>query len=278
MDQVDNVQETTETVSTDAQTEVAPNPDRIEALDLDKYDKPFKFQGKEWNVKDFQEHHVPKSVFTKKSQEIAQERKYAENVGYDLDKLMDNPELLQDFKRLYPERYHAQAERIVDRILRSQGQDPNKAPGQPIDRGLEKRLTQMERYFQQQEAQAQQSRLQSNITQLESIAKENMAKYKFASEDLALAKAQALLDKAESEGNTDFKLDKDVWDKIYKSIHDTNQKQYEQHYKELVTTQKNANRQAKDMGAGGGTPGQAPNEPRTIKEATKLAIRDLTGA
>ena len=44
--------------------------------------------------------------YTRKTQEIAQERRYFANLDADLEKVRNNPSLAEEFKRIYPEQYH----------------------------------------------------------------------------------------------------------------------------------------------------------------------------
>ena len=93
-------------------------------------------------------------------------------------------------------------------------------------------------------------------------------KYPLADEEAAIARAQALHSKG-------IKLDDKTWDAIWKETHAKGEAKYKAYGAAQVNKQKSANLRGKDAAPGGGIPGQAPKRPKTIKEASALALEEL---
>jgi hypothetical protein len=90
--------------------ELAPSAETPEAapelVDLDTMDK-FKFGGREWTPKELEAAYMRQQDYSRKTQEIAQERKYYDNLPYDLDMVKNNPALVNQFKQVYPAKFHS---------------------------------------------------------------------------------------------------------------------------------------------------------------------------
>ena len=65
------------------------------------------------------------------------------------------------------------------------------------------------------------------------------------------------------------------WELIWKAVNDKNVELFKKYGSAAVNKQKNANQRGKDAAPGGGIPGQAPRQPRTIKEARKFALEEI---
>ena len=116
----------TESVTTpDAGGSAAPGPGQtvnaagqvVDITDPDRY----RYNGRP--VKDWASGYMRQQDYTSKTQEIAQERKYYENLHYDLDKVRQDPALAEQFKQIYPEKFHAYL-RFIQQGTPSQTQSP----------------------------------------------------------------------------------------------------------------------------------------------------------
>jgi hypothetical protein len=88
------------------------NPDILtnsQISELEKLEK-IKYNGKVLSGKDLarelKEGSLRLSDYTKKTQAIAEERKYYDNLAVDLQKLKANPALVDQFKSIYPQKFH----------------------------------------------------------------------------------------------------------------------------------------------------------------------------
>ncbi len=97
----------TESIETAGGSEQATKEEAIQAaiVELDKLEK-FKYRGKEWTPKDLEAATLRQSDYTKKTQELAQERRFVENLPYDLMAVSRDPAKASQFKQVYPEKFH----------------------------------------------------------------------------------------------------------------------------------------------------------------------------
>jgi hypothetical protein len=65
------------------------------------------------------------------------------------------------------------------------------------------------------------------------------------------------------------------WDALWKSTNDRVYQLSDSRYKDQVKRQIQAGRSSADTGRGGGIPGQAPRQFKTMKEATAAALADI---
>ena len=240
------------------QTEGTPDAaqENPSVLELDAVEK-FKFQGREWTPKELQNAYLMQSDYTKKTQAIAEERKFYDNLSVDLAAISKNPALVSEFKRIYPEKYHSYLSYVTPKQAEQMQQPAEKS----IDPEFMSRFESLERSIREKEAAAIEAELDVKFKQLGE-------KYPMADEEAVIARAQSLLNKGQD-------LNDNTWDALWKSVNDVNQKKFEQVYQNKVKEQKTANIRGRDVAAGGGTVGQAPTKPRTIKEATDLLMSDM---
>lgn len=238
------------------------SPTLQELVDLDKIEK-FKLHGEEMTREDLSKSMLRQADYTRKTQEFSKERKFYDNLAYDLANVLKNPALEAKFKQMYPEKFHQYLEPYRS-YLQTQ---PNKAGGEKsvADPQLMARLNQVEGKFHAQEVKAAE-------VMLDGIFKDYSAKYPYADEASVISKSLALMEQKMKNGEPD-NLTKGDWDRVFKTENDRVQKLAEAQYKQTVTNQLKANRKAKDIGTGGDAVGQAPKR-MTMKEATEAAIRD----
>lgn len=233
-------------------------------LDLDKAEKVM-FNGREMTLKELKTAYMQNRDYTQKTQEIAREREqyrealadrdFMQALKFDLDKVRGNPMLADQFRQIYPEKFHA----YLDYILPKTDQG-----GQRIDPDLQafkNEFQEMKSHLQEQRVQAAESEISAHMAKL-------APKYPLADPETVLVRATA----ANAQG---VKLTADNWEKIYKQLHEKTDKLYKDHYSKQVKEQQSANRKGREMSPGGGTVGAAPKK-RTFDEATADAIRELS--
>lgn len=225
-------------------------------VELDSLEK-FRFQGRELTPKDLMSSVMMQSDYTRKTQEIAQERKYYENLQADLDYVKQNPQMIDQFKQLYPEKFH----RFLGYVVTDQSKLNNQVNLPP---DIMKRLDKIDLL----EKEYTDSKVKAIEAELDAKFKVYSEKYPMADEEAVIARAQSLLDKGE-------KLTDKAWDTLWKTVNDKNQKLADKYYSTKVNQQKQVSQKSKDVSLGGGIPGQAPKMPRTIKEASEMALREL---
>lgn len=226
-----------------------------EVLDLDSVQK-FKFAGREWTPKDFQGAYMMHADYSRKTQEIAKERRYYENLGADLEAVQKDPKLIDKFRSIYPKSFHSYLRYVQSQQTPTQTQTSGDT--NPVDNTFKER-------FEKLESEIHDRKVQAYSDELEAKSKQLSEKYPMADEEAVLARAQVLIDRGD-------KLTDKVWDSLWKAVNDKNQVRFDQTYSKKVKEQKTTNFKAKDVASGGGTPSPAPRQARTIKEATKMLL------
>lgn len=234
-------------------------------VDLDSVQK-FRFEGKEWTPKDFRSAYMMQADYTRKTQALAEERRYYDNLQADLAAVKANPALASKFRSVYPQKFHGFLDYASPAQAAAQAANQaGAAQPQGADPALLARIEAMERVNQQRESAAIDAEINATF---ETLSK----KYPLADESSVIAKAEALLSHARDQGDQDFKLDAKTWDRIWKADQERQESRYKAHYSKQVQNQTAANRKGKDAATGGGIPGQAPKTPRTIKAATQALM------
>lgn len=237
-------------------------------LDLDKAQK-FKFGDREWTPDQLKKSIMLHSDYTKKTQSVAETRKYFDNLEPDLEFIKRHPnkeQAMQMFMETYPKAFHKYlslvggSEQAAN--LQTQSQNAQLPPE------LMKDLEMVKNYVQEKETQAIEAQLENTFS---ALAK----KYPDGDEDIVLARAQALLD-AKRETDPGFRITNEIWDKLWKASHEKNVSKYEARQKGILEKQRTANQSAKGPAPGGGTPGQAPVR-MNLKQAEEYAYKTLTG-
>ncbi len=255
------------------QTETQTPDAQIELPDLAKFAK-FKFEGKEMTFDELKKAYMRHSDYTKKTQELAQERKYMDNLSADLEAVRRNPSLLVDFKRVYPEKYHT----YLDYVLRrdeAQRQEQQQPQTQELPREVLERLARHEQViesFQQKELEAEQARIEAHFDSLE---KKFTSKYPQAELGQVYHLLQTYVNNQRQE-NPDFGF-KDISEKeveaIYKQTHEYFEGKFKSWNEAQVKRVKEANKMASDIPRGG----TAPLEGRKPMKLKDVADHILNG-
>ncbi len=255
----------------DLAPEVASAPSIAE---LDKLEK-FKFEGQEYTPQELKKAILRQSDYTRKTQEFSQERRFYDNLNADLGKVRQNPTLAAEFKRTYPEKFHAYLEYLSQGHANTQTQESqNQSSGQQsqtLDPRMQDGLSRLERL----ENERIEEKTAANESMLENQEKTLSAKYPQADHERVYARAQALLDRNRSlPKDEQVKLTPDVFERLYKSDHDKTKAGYDAYYKKQTNEQKQAGLRARDSGSGGAVPGGAPRKFKSIREARDALLED----
>jgi hypothetical protein len=253
----------------------------ISPLALDNVDK-FVFQGHEYTPEELSRAMLRHADYTRKTQEIAKQRKWEsqwqEHLSYDLEKVRDNPQLAQEFRKHYPEKFHRYLDVVLRKTERVQNRDEGdgqeaeqKMPSHVVEKL--KKLEAMEAKLEKLDRASRERDEQFAIKHLDTIFSKMSEKYPYAFEDAVLNKAQVLMD--ENQGNDRFQMTDAVWERVFKSVNDTYAKRVEKTYRSRMESQLKKSEKASDSGPGGAAPGRGPSGPRTFAEATQMAIEDI---
>lgn len=259
--ELEQTTEVTDTESLSPSTESQETPSVVDIGSLEK----FKFEGKEWTPADLKSAYMRHSDYTKKTTALAEERKYYDNLADDLANVKSNPQLLEQFKQIYPEKFHRYLDYVVakeearqERIEQDQQQKQQYAQ---LDPEIMKDL-------QQWKSDMKERQVQAATAEIDAVMSKNATKFPLADEEAVLARAQLL----QSQGT---KLTPQVWEGIYKSIHGKVKTLMDKNRSTEIKEQNKLTSQGRDIGAGGGVPGAAPKLPKSIKEASSNLLRDL---
>lgn len=240
--------------------------------DLEKLGK-FRVDGKEMSYQDLKKSMMLHGDYTKKTQAFAAEKKALETfkqqekfqkaLSADLEYVKNNPGSASDFIKVYPQEYHQYLKFVLDKQAEVNKQESAQTQAQPqVDYQLLSRLQQIENTIFEQT-------VEKNTMEIESQLNTFGAKYPNVPKTEVLAKIIEL----DASGK---KVDAAAYEKAFKEIEARHDAIYKERYKQLQTKQTQANKKAKDVSAGGGTIGRAPQKFTKLSDVTKFAIEDLT--
>lgn len=251
--------------------------------DLEKMDK-FKLDGQEWTLKDLKAAIMRQKDYTQKTQSLSEarksfdgERKFYENLHYDLKNVAKNPDLVSQFLRIYPEKFHSYLNEVLG------GQEESQSKGQPQQqesRGLQipvelmSKVERLDKFYQEQE-------VSKNEAEINRHRETFLKKYNEADEEKVLARTyEAYMIAKEDAEKAGVPLNfsvQETLEQFFKQSHDQEQAKFVAKQKEFQKKQMEANSKAKGVGAGGGTASQAPKKFSKLSEVTDYAVKELTG-
>lgn len=242
-----------------------------EMLELDKLEK-FKFEGKEWTLKDLKNSMLMRQDYTKKTAELAKERRFVENFDVDLDKVLKNPSLMAQFSKVYPPSYVERAKSILSRI----SGEPEQAASKPQQREesvnippeLQNRIDTLEQQLQA----FNEDRVTAIQEKLDTWFNELGNKYKIGESKVDAAIERLVEQDASQAAEQGKKITKDFLEQSYKSYSEHFSSLKKQEVKQKQQAQINVSKRAVDMGPGGDAPGTAPQGPKTMKDARKAFL------
>lgn len=261
-------------------------------VELDKLER-FKWNGREWTPKELQDAALRHEDYTRKTQEAAQERKqaqeelrqaredrkFASNFAADLELVKENPALLAELKKIYPADYVKVAERILKTFNNSVTETPATA-GVPqggldearvqrlLQQQLEERLNPLLEWKESTERAQTEAQVEARGRELDEWFDKYSKKYPDADPEVINARAMGLAQQK-------VQISEAILEKLFKSHHEAVGKRYAERQKQKNEEQLKANRSAQDAGPGGGVPGKAPVEVKTLKEAARRMEQEI---
>lgn len=231
----------------------APVEQPSSVLDVDSAER-VKFDGREWSREELRKSVLMQSDYTKKMQEFSETRKnydFYENLRADLAKVKRNPGLAQEFKNVYPEKFH---DWVKDFDTKEQPNQKSELPEEFVSEF--KSLKQM----------VYQEKIQAFEAQIDAKMADLSKKYPYADTEAVLGRLDYLNNKGE-------KITDQHWEKIFKTLHDRVEQSVAARQKEMVTKQKQATAKAKDTSSGGGIPSDPPVQHKSIQAAGNAYLK-----
>lgn len=266
---------TEQQASPDVTQEQTQTPAQAQAIaDLSKF-KEIMLDGQKLTLDQLRKERLMQSDYTKKTQELAKQRqeseKYSSNVWADLEKVKQNPALAAEFKKIYPAQYHQALRFVMQQQAMQQTQQPQQASLPPE---LEEKISRYDQFIDQTMKEKVEAERQALDKSLETIESNLQKKYPRA--DAITAYTLADQKRLQIEQETGQKLspkeiNEQFMEPFFKASHEHQLKQFNEWNKEQAKTARNVNRQASDVGRGGGTPGSAPAKVR-LKDVADQVI------
>jgi len=241
-----------------------------ELLDLDKQER-VRFDGREWSVKELRNAYLMHGDYTRKTQELAETRKYAENFAADLQTVLRQPELLSELAKIYPAEYVRRAEALLSELKNGNGSTQNASASQqesPQKPNLPPEFQEILSWKKQVEQERHEERVQATQRELDSLFDKYGKTYDLANQKAVNNAAIALVEAG-------HKLTPQALEKLFKQEHEENKARFEKLYSSKVQAQKQAGLKARDAGPGGSAPGASPKVARTMREARDQWLKDL---
>lgn len=222
----------------------------------------FKFGEREWTPEQLRKSILLHSDYTKKTQAVAETQKYWDNLDTDLENVRANPQLREAFLQTYPKSFHKYLKGdSSDATQANQGNQNQQLPPEILQK-LSK-VDELSSYITEQQIKAHEANIDAKFSTLSK-------KYPDGIEDVVLARAQALMDRGTM-------VSDHVWEQLWKKSHEDVNQRFEARQKSTLQTQRASNLSAKGPASGGGTPTGTPVKARSLKEATEMAVRQLSG-
>lgn len=268
---------------TDSTPDVSRGTEQLpQSLDLEKHQGKFRFDGQEMTYQDLKNAYLRQKDYTRKTQALAEERKtweserksfeddkkYYENLQADLDIVRQNPNLASEFIKVYPQKFHAYLQKIVN--TQTQSSSAQQAQGtKSFDVAYESRLANLEKFYHEQEVAKNEAEINATIDRL-------TAKYPNAVPEMVIGRVFEAYSQV-LKNNPNAKLTADMWEDTFKSVDQFMSDRLNTMYKSKQQEQIKANKRSSDVSVGGGTVGRAPQKFNRLKDVTEHAVRDLTG-
>ena len=224
-------------------TTAAPSITNLDSL------SEFEFQGEKFTPERLQEIYKGYQTLSEQQKSAKSEDRYWSNLEADIDNVLQNPNLVEQFKRVYPQKFHT----ILNKLMSGKGEE-SQSPSLPKD--VLARLSKID----QVEAQLHQHAVDAANAKIDAILPKLFTTYPLAVEDQVLARAEAFINKGR-------KLTDAMWERLAKESHEAVKKRSDAFYKKELDAQTNKGLQAQDIGTGGAAPGKAPPKIKTFDQA-----------
>ncbi len=244
--------------------ESTPKEPNQAVFDLSKAEK-FLFEGKEYTLDQLKKERLMMSDYTRKTQEIAEERRQIEternltqHFKADLPKVLQNPDLIGEMARHYPPEMVALARQFLEMTPRQQQEAMGQGTGfdpKSIQKLVEPMMKPLQDKIDRYET-------ETLTKQLDSIYSTMKGKYPSADEEFVTARLQAL-------DHQRIPITQEKIEETFKYFHDKDLQAKDSYHKEQLKKQSEATKKAKDVASGGGTPGVGPK---------RLKLSEVPGA
>lgn len=234
-------------------------------IDLSKAEK-FMLDGKEYTYDKLRKEMLMQADYTRKTQEYsAQMKEFGKkqelynHFQADLPKVLENPDLIRELAQHYPKEFVQMAQRMLDTrgpTTQTQTRDQGAITEDKINRLIESKVNGVRDQFASEQAQ---EKLDVILTQMKTKYPEFQDG---RMERFVLSELRAMADQ-------DIQITGDKIEDTFKNLNEWLGSSRESYHKAQLKKQSEANKKGSDMGAGGGTPGQAPN---------KLKLKDVPNA
>jgi hypothetical protein len=238
--------------------------------ELEKLSK-FKYQGQEMTSKDLEAAMLRQKDYTQKTQSLSQEResfkseqKFYENLYHDLNNVKNNPALLSEFIKIYPEKFHSYVKQVLGQTDQTQNNNQSQQQGQKpqYDVDMMSRMQKLETFYHEQE-------VAKNTQEINSYIDKFSKQYPDAISEMAIGRVYEAHNRGE-------KVTSETWETAFKTVDAQMKDIVKAKYGSLVKQQTEANNKSRDVDSSGGTIGRAPQKFKTMADVTKHAINDLT--
>jgi len=239
--------------------------DAATIYELEKLSK-FKYQGQELTPKDLEAMILRQKDYTQKTQALSKEResfqseqKFYENLYHDLNNVKNNPELANEFIKVYPEKFHSYLKQVLgqnDQTQNAQNQKPQ------FDVDTAARLQKLESFYYEQE-------VAKNTQEINSTVDKLSQKYPDALPELAISRVYEAYNRGEQ-------ITPEAWENAFKTADAEMKNLIKTKYGDMVKKQTEVNNKSRDVDSGGGTIGRAPQKFKSLADVTKYAVKDLT--
>lgn len=240
-------------------------------VDLEKANK-FMLGGREWTrdsinklIEQEKQFQSMNKDYTSKTQNLSKdresfesERKFYENLAWDLHKVKDNPTLAQEFVKVYPQKFHQYVEQFLGgQQTSTSAQSQQSQP--PVDIKTLSRVEALEKRDEEREVAKNEQFIESTVSKLSE-------KYPLAAKLKETVMARAW--RSMSEG---VSVTEGVWEEIFQQVNSEVEGLLKAEYSTLVKKQTEANAKSSDVGAGGGAAGRAPVKFKRFSDLEKYA-------
>ncbi len=253
--------QTTSTENVDAPAP-APQPTDIDGI------SEFKFQGQSYTPEGLAKLLNEHRTNSQKLEESAKYRDYAENLEVDLEKVVNDPRLAAEFKKIYPKQYHA----VVDRFIGQRPPASQETAQSTLPKEVQDRIDRLEQKLGEYDQQTHRAQVATSEAYLQKTVDPLFTKYPYADTEAA---RNAVFIKADQMIQQGYKMNEAAWDRLVKDTHLAIKKQADTLRQRELKEQLEKGKGAQDTGAGGSAPGQAPAKARTFAEATQEALRQI---
>lgn len=236
--------------------------------DIDAYAE-FKFQGKSYTPEKlasfFREYEQTSQV----ANQYRDYDKYLNNITIDIETVLQDPKLADQFKATYPKQFHA----LLDRELKRQGSQAASEPSQQsngVPKEVLSKISQLESKLTEYEREKYALAVEKSEAYLQKTVDPLFAKYDYANQDAVYAKAEALI----AQG---YQMTEAAWERLIKENHQAIQKSVETKHQAKLKEQLEKGQRGQDIGAGGSPVGNAPKKAKSFAEATEQMIQHVRG-